>query len=799
VSVWVIYFAKKTLHHTSGSQPILAEFFIKTSKWRSAQTLAVIVVGLALIGLRLPSYHFGEYDSYYIRIKPLIFWAGLIGLQTLCIDSYIRWIVIRENFSKSLQSNRGLLQLSSWVFLIFIFIWLFISQSRIGISGNEDYWYETGVPILPLQMLISLIAGLGLVWIENKSPLAISLKLDRWLVPGIWLVTALLWGFTPVSESYFNPKSLPPNYQYYPYSDAADYDLQSQYVLIGQGLNNGKSVDNPIYPAFLVLIHLLSGQNYARNMALQSMFYAVFPVIAYLIGKELFGRGTGVATAVMLAFRGYNSIILMPIINLSNPKQMLIDFPTAIAVSVSTLILMRLWKSGQKVNFTGSAWHGVSIGLAFLIRPTALALLLVAPIAALFRRPSFISWFRIMLSMLAGFILVMTPWAIRNEVQRPGNGIKSYFSKINLVIDTRFRDVTKESDDGSSGYISQSQQNQNENKKNSPPEKAGAILNVISNHFFHNLITSVFVLPVSSTIDDLFHTIKSPNTVWTPYWNGGLTIEQIVFLTIVLIILAIGMASAWRKNSTIGLIPLISFFVYQLANSIGRTSGGRYIVPTDWIIVFYFAIGLMEIWRVMMAFSATSETIPVARAAPPLRNKIITILLILILGAIPALIELPFHKIYIPIDQKAMLSSSNLQGIPAQSIYSNEEILNFLRQKGAVLLIGRAMYPKYFNKQEIAKNTEGMLIPVDYPHLEFSIIGPGGTQPVVFATHSLQLQNTASIIVLGCKNKRLGWNYVDAIKILGYTPETLIDFQGSNQPLQCPFIPPVCDGNGNCK
>ena len=118
------------------------------------------------------------------------------------------------------------------------------------------------------------------------------MKMDRWIFWGIWVLSALFWVITPAPNSYMNPSPLAPNHEVYPYSDAAGYDFQSQYALAGQGLNNGKATDNPMYPAFLVLVHLVSGQNYAANMAVQAAIYA-FSVTYLFIGKKTFWTDSG--------------------------------------------------------------------------------------------------------------------------------------------------------------------------------------------------------------------------------------------------------------------------------------------------------------------------------------------------------------------------------------------------------------------------------------------------------------------------------------------------------------------------
>ena len=44
---------------------------------------------------------------------------------------------------------------------------------------------------------------------------------------------------------------------------------------------------------------------------------------------------------------------------------------------------------------------------------------------------------------------------------------------------------------------------------------------------------------------------------------------------------------------------------YYLSNALGRTSGSRYLVPTDWVVLFYFGVGLVQLsiwWAVFIGF-----------------------------------------------------------------------------------------------------------------------------------------------------------------------------------------------------
>ena len=59
----------------------------------------------------------------------------------------------------------------------------------------------------------------------------------------------------------------------------------------------------------------------------------------------------------------------------------------------------------------------------------------------------------------------------------------------------------------------------------------------------------------------------------------------------------LGIASAWHSSRLAGLVPLTFLIAYDLSNALARTSGSRYLVPTDWVLLFYFALGIIQICR----------------------------------------------------------------------------------------------------------------------------------------------------------------------------------------------------------
>jgi hypothetical protein len=123
---------------------------------------------------------------------------------------------------------------------------------------------------------------------------------------------------------------------------------------------------------------------------------------------------------------------------------------------------------------------------------------------------------------------------------------------------------------------------------------------VVANHFAHNLAMSVLSLPMSPSLADVRGTLAIEPFYWKVNWRGALSGGQAALLVLNLAMIALGLTAAIRRDAVTGVLPLGAFLGYQLANAFGRTSGGRYGVPADWIIVMYFALGLAALvtWAV---------------------------------------------------------------------------------------------------------------------------------------------------------------------------------------------------------
>jgi len=771
-------------------RPAARAGFVLPLAWSS------IVIGL--LALCLPAYHFGELADYYVRVRPLVIWVGTLGLQILVLLWYPRRAEIRRCLQHSVRESGAVWRTSAWTLVGLVVLWILMVAVVRGVSTYEDYQYEAGVPILTLQVAASVLAGILFRRIVEPRFAQHASWMDRWAFVLVWLLAALYWARMPTPSSYMNPAPRPPNFEIYPYSDSAEYDLQSQSALLGQGMNYGRALDNPMYPAFLAIVHLLSGQDFKANMAVQGAVLAILPAIAYLLGKQLRNRALGITAAFMIAFQGGNSIAAAAVINSASPKQMLTDFPTAIGIALVMLTAVNLVQ--RRDGFSMPAiWHGGSVGLTFLIRPTGMVMLGVAPILAVLQKGSSKRWLRILLLTGAAFVLFLTPWGLRNEL-RNQDAIAVYLSKIGLVNRTRFRDLERKADTNPPVPAHE----QSLPADGSGPDRSLAprtvlIPLVVLKHLANNVMGSILILPTSPVLDDLQHTLRAPTSVWTRSWDGSLGFGQILGLLLSAAFLAIGGAVLWRSTGLAAVVPLVVFVLYQVGNSLGRTSGGRYLVPVDWLVLLYYSAGLLAVCEIGAQIPQLRSPAPIMRRSPGSRGMAAALLCIVVLGAGPVLVDVAFPARYPQGETTSSLGKLRAQNALLHAGYSLAEIDGFLSSWKGVSLMGQAMYPRWFSYRAIAKEAEGSLTGLGFPHLEFYLIGPqqGARVISLFASSPVELANVADVLVIGCRESLSG--RVDALAIVEAETITTMNSGASLPSLKCPQALPVCDNNGNCQ
>jgi hypothetical protein len=806
---------------------------------------SIIIFVFGWIGSFLPSYRVGQYEAYFIRLHPVIIWLTLLSGQTV-----IFFLVQRYGF----RWNKFLVELKRWktglmataiLMGLFCLAWVTLALNKFDFITDKIHWNETGVPILGLQSLAALLISIFVLvfgvkaneWIRRQKNRDFSSILKRVDIPIfflIWAVAVIAWLKQPMQSGYFSPGPYPPNYEYYPFSDSADYDITAQYALIGQGLDNhvfdtNAYVDKPFFSAFLVFLHALAGNNFSSAIILQVIIFASFPAILYLLGKNLHSRAAGFLIASLAIFKEINSLAANRMLQVSNSKLILTEIPTAILLALFILFFTK-WSNQNRKSSPILLIAGGILGLSTLMRynPWLLVpLVLLIVLIAYWRQWK--NWFNSSILICSIVLVSIIPWiGYSYVVQRtpyyfliPFKGsiwkfrYEPFLKKAASPSPTKIPSTPTlpegKSTPSNLDTIPIAIQSGGSGQNGLDPliRQAGVVFTFVRAHFLHNLVGSILILPTSFSMDDLSHTIKAADSYWSPTWQGQLSDENGILLAINLLLIALGIAAATARYRLAGLIPFLVYLTYNLSTALARTSGGRYLVPVDWVVYFYFAIGIIQvcIWVAGLFGRSEGETDlfagstdePVSKAKGfHLKNGYV------FLGVLTISMSIALSGSFFPLrytfsDRTSLIQNLEQNGFMVQAGLSSAQIETFLQNPDAQLVTGRALYPRYYaaGNGEPEKTTQyrGM----NYPRLAFTLIGPTGTDGVILPASqkgsSIALPDSADVIVLGCNDSR----DLQAAFVFVLGPTKLAYQRSPVAPLSCPLPVPVCDENKNCR
>ena len=779
----------------------------------------------------LPFYRFGVLAGYADRLRPLFLWLLLVSFQS----TLLLWLERRDLSSRVSSSWIGIVRSGDAALVVLglsLLAWLFIALSKVGLVPDKVHWNDLGVPLLGLQVLTALALGVSLGWMVDwlRGKIAgtgTSENFEKWFEAAVclavWACAALIWSQSPTQRNFFAPGPYPPNYAFYPFSDSVTYDLSAQLARIGLLYSGGAHVDKPLYSLLLLIVNFLSGSNYNLLLAWQAALLAALPMTLYGIGKALHSRAAGFAVAALMIIKEINAYNMVTI-QVSHSKLILSEVPTALLLALFTFFLIR-WFEGRGRNIGYAAFAGGTLGLSTLLRHNPWFLLPWVGLAVLL-----VYWRRWRKMLLAGglfisvFFLGIAPWAVRT-IQTTGSPLYFFGALKGVVWDQRYEPALQPS----ATPVSVSTPSLTPEGLTSQPDSVGAapiptpasladgdegsgfqkrvagVFQFVSAHFFHNLIASVFILPTQFTLDDLQHIVSAPGS---PYpvsaWDGRLGFENIAALLVNLMVVSVGVSAAWKRWRFTGLLPLLVFLGYNLASALARTSGGRYIVPADWALVLYYALGWVQVlglfWKGAGGKASWDGSAPQTFGGQHLWRRVAGLAggVILLVG-----LALPISERLIPLRYPPDIDQQWLSRLKeddeAESLgLSRAELEQFLKDDGAVLLAGETLYPRFYQMDEGEPDQYSYLRPVAFPRLTFTVIGPrGGNALLPQASSPSTFPHGGDVMVLGCRGE-----YVDVVAVIGMGDGAgggWVYRRNPPAPLECPLRQPVCDDNRNCR
>jgi len=558
--------------------------------------LRILSIALFLVGVitvLIPSSSLGDYADFFKRILPT-----LIVVITLPFQFFVPSIFVNN---RNLEKN--VLRQSLIVFFMLAILAGFIALTKLGVTPDHYFWNVAGVPLSALELIIVLL--ITLIFFHTSNLISTSLKLSPYSIDiGIALVIYIagvwIWSQTPMVKHFFMLRPAPPAFQYFPFSDARDLDLGSLSVINGYGINFGEYTDKPLYIIFLSVLHFFAGNDY-NQLSLLHLYGMAFSLPAiYWLGHRFHSRQFGIAIALVILIRQRNAILLAHSLAGTNPRLLITELPTLLGIIILCNIIFS-WlgntKSSQR-TWPNALLAGGILGALSLIRLNPIGLLPVIYVTILFAlRKTGVKWFSQILIFTLGFLMVFTPWVLTGQ---DSNGQPYLWIKIRNVIAVRYPDMPsiEENDQAhlraKMNYYPRSFPSLGKKGQGIPFEEFPFF---VINHSLHNMVTSWLALPDSlSPVDqDLKTLIKRPyldeKQIWT--WNGKLEAGQVPFIALNLFFLAIGLGWSWSRWKWAGIFPTLVFITYTVTLGFARTSGSRYIVPIDWIVFFYYILGII--------------------------------------------------------------------------------------------------------------------------------------------------------------------------------------------------------------
>lgn len=714
---------------------------------RAALALFLLLLALTLGSLALQKEYWLTYSSQamYGRILPMLVWGAL-----LCIN--LGAILFVPDLERSPRTGETLhaLKTTALLLAIFLAVGLFISTTRIGLTVDLVglSWGTTGTPVSLPQIALVITLSLWLAFarwlLSRRFPVAHS----RWVIVqnivlflGLWTLAVALWSRQPMSPTHFAPTPVPPNDEYYPSSDAQIFDMSAYHLLIGNGFSDHLA-RRPLYVGMLALFHALGGTGYDDAIRLQLLLLALIPALVFLVASGLSNRLGGLIAAGLVLVREANSIALSGEIVTSHAKLMMSDLVAMLGILLTFAVVIPLLKK-KTTDLWLAAVSGACLGLTVLVRAQVVVLIPVLVLWILLARKSVKSAFKEWISLGLGLTLILAPWLGRNWALTG-----------TLVLDDRGEERLMARNYSASPLSLPEPLPGESEQAFSSRLKAGVLTYLrehptdaaffIGNHFLHNLVTSsVFLAPVYSTLSTYEVVAQLP--FWR-LWHGELPDGSATALLVNLSLLSGGIFLAVRKDRLAGWLPLAAFLVYSAGNALARSSGWRFSLPMDWVIVVYFAIALAYLPSRLAAITGGRSSAEESRQAAvhPALGAGVSVGLFL-LG-----LAVPMAERIIPMHDLTPYSRQAAAALTGQGILSEAELADFLTQKNAVLLSGMDLYPRFhrpFGRIYYLDDT-----PADMKYLHFWLINQEDGQvilPVDLPPNNFP--HAAYISVLGCR------------------------------------------------
>lgn len=754
----------------------------------------------------LPAYRFGRSAAYFTRLMPYFLWLFLttVTLWLFCRWDRDRFAAARETFVNLAENKKGAAAILA---LCALFV-LFVELTGLGKTPESSLWNKNGIPLQSIQLFLAVVIYAlfrrirGLRFFEPKN------KALHFIL--IWFAAAALWSLAPFSAHFFAPGPYEPNLQYYPYSDAITYNISGQEALRGWGFNYGNTVLKPVIAYISFLTNAITGGDFNKAMLLQSAFYGMQPAILYLFGAALGGTGCGLLAAAFAVLKEWNALNTKEVLTI-NSRLVMSEFAMQIIFCAFCLALFR-WLKRQGREELHAAAAGGLLALGFMTRYNFLAFL---PAGVLILFIAYRGALRKLLRPLLIFCLAAActaaPILVRSAVQSGDAFADIRHTITHVLLPQRFGETetlnsTAENQSAAVGASAEQSAESGENaintsqitaiSENNNSNKFGVLVRSIFNHGIRNIIASFLTLPMNVEFDDLPHLYTNEKQgLWSDFWNYGFSAGQWSLIALWCVLFSAAGAVLLKLHGLAGFSVVYFWAVYAFSIGFSRSSGGRYLVPCNWIpmLLLAFTIALLfEKGRLTLPEALPANPLPLRRSAAVIAAfSCILGSMVLIENLIPA-VTLPeaeesFAELKAHVEEKDALDV-DWDAVAAQLA---EGTMNF-RQ-------GFGLYPRFYYYRIGEHNYYGSQGWKAYSRLAFYGIGSGMRE---YLLPTMELTNNfphgAYFELLSCNTDN---GYEDVLALFIKTPdgEEYTYLRSPMQTLACPIPEPRCSSIDVCE
>lgn len=680
--------------------------------------------------------------SYYERLGPLLWYLLAVSLQAL-----VFFLLVKCGFfPRALSKRKAVYVFVFYAFCALALVFVFVAVTKIGVTPDKAYWGEPGVAILGWQFVAAIFIGMLVLLFQLRA--SNDRFVANYLYPLlIYLSAVLLWLSVPLEvlrNSFYAP-IVPPLDIPLPYSDAGFYDYLSQSLLIGSGYLE-RIPPRPLYVVFLAVLHFFFGQNYPAVIAAQTCVLALFPVALYFLGKKLRSPAAGVIAALFAVFRELVGLWISSDARVANSKMFTTDFPAAMALAFLCLVFV-WWLERRDLKAT--LFAGGCFGLTLLFRTQSLFVLPVVFALAWFayqRRTK--DWLVAAVVFAIPMVLTVAPWLTHNY-QLVGkiafddpNQMAILYSQYSFNETFNLQEFDIQSKSLGARMLEFTLDN------------PAYVATFWTSHFLNTEIGGLLSLPLIERFDGL----SAPVNIYWVAWDGTLAWYNLALLIVYLAIIAVGFGSAWQRARWLGLLPLAVNIGYALSNAVSRFSSWRYNMPVDWVVYFYFAIGIVEIlgWIALLFGANADQTFPQTDA--PKAGFIVWrdfspkyalfLCAFVFIGALPWLAKGLAAPRYVS-TREEMLARLESRG------YAEEEIRAFLSQPAGMILEGRMLYPRMYRRDEGvgSANPWAAYRVRDYPRVGFVLLNQKYYDAIFPVKDLPDFRQGADVTLLACQKE----------------------------------------------